>query len=73
MGLKETLRSIPRDELERIATEAGTTYVYLMEQVGGGHRQPSVGLTRRLVAASGGLIPAQELLPELFADESKAA
>jgi len=25
MGLKETLRSIPRDELERIATEAAGT------------------------------------------------
>lgn len=51
MNLKTWLKHTSRRERERVAQHAGTTLAYL-DQLAGGHRNPSPALARRLEQAS---------------------
>jgi DNA-binding transcriptional regulator YdaS (Cro superfamily) len=65
MDMKTFLKNTSPDEREALANRLGTSVAYFW-QIAGGHRKPSALLCRRLEAASGGLISAAELRPELF-------
>lgn len=68
MALKDVLAKMDREEVERIASEAGTTYVYLAEQLAGGHRKAGRSLAKRIIEAptNRGRITAEHLMPDLF-------
>ena len=58
------LRQLTKTELKTLATAAGTKPIYL-RQVSTGFRRPSITLALKLEHASGGLITARELRPDL--------
>lgn len=71
--LKELLRSLSAEELERVALACETTPDYLTEQVANGHRRASVGLAKRLVRElkDRGLT-LSDVRPDVYADERAA-
>lgn len=52
-------------ERDRVATAAGTSVGYLY-QIGGGHRKPSLELSKKLQAAAGGELTMSGLRPDLY-------
>jgi hypothetical protein len=64
--LKETLRGLPRRQVEAIARRAGTTAGYLTEQLANGHRRPSIRLAKRLIEEIPGSLELKDLRPDIF-------
>jgi hypothetical protein len=73
--LKVVLQQLPREAIERVASECKTTPEYLLEQVANGHRKASVRLARRLIQASdlAGLVELSDIRPDIWGDESLAS
>lgn len=65
MKLNDYLSELDVAGREAFATRAGTTTDYL-QQLKGGHRQPSVYLCKRFVEASGGILKLEELRPDVW-------
>lgn len=68
--LKEALKGLERDQIERIALDAGTTYDYLVEQLANGHRKPSIKLARKLVELLPGDHSLRDLRPDIFGEQA---
>jgi hypothetical protein len=71
MKMRDFLKSRSNAEREMVAAKAGTSVDYLW-QISGGHRKPSVALSRRLVDASDGALTLYELRPDIFDHPSKS-
>lgn len=64
MDITTYFKSHPIQARRELARAAGTKVIYL-RQIRHGHRRPSADLAIRLEHASGGLITARELRPDL--------
>lgn len=69
MLIKDFISKFGREELEVIALAAGTTLIYLADQVANGHRKPSPELAKKLVAVSNGRLTLPDLRPDLWGKE----
>ena len=67
MDAKRFICEFGWEEAERIAKEAGTTREYF-SQIAHGHRNASVPLAKRLVAASAGRLTLTGLRPDIYED-----
>lgn len=72
MKLSDYLEFLDASERQAFADRAGTTVDYL-QQLKGGHRKPSVELSRRFVSASNGKLKLHELRPDIWAPKESAA
>lgn len=64
MNAREYHDTHDKADLAELCAAAGTNYAY-WRQIAYGHRKPSWALARRLEDASGGLITARELRPDI--------
>ncbi len=65
MNMKEFLKSVKREERERLAIAVGSSVAYF-HQIAGGHRKPSARLCVMLETHSNGLIKKEDLRPDYF-------
>ncbi|MCP1446421.1 transcriptional regulator with XRE-family HTH domain [Pseudomonas sp. GGS8] len=63
--MQEWLKKATAKERDQVAAEAGTSVGYLY-QIAGGHRKPSLELSKKLQAASCGELTIQGLRPDLY-------
>lgn len=63
--MQEWLKKATAPERDRVAAEAGTSVGYLY-QIAGGHRNPSLELSKKLQAASKGELTIPGLRPDLY-------
>lgn len=68
--LKEALKALPKDRIESIAKQAGTTPDYLTDQLANGHRRPSIKLAKKLVRALPGALVLADLRPDLLEESA---
>ncbi len=64
MNMHAYLQQFSKAEIETLAAATGTKPIYL-RQIATGFRRPSIALALKLEHASGGLITARELRPDL--------
>lgn len=64
MNMAHYLKTLDPPALARFAHAVGTKVIYL-RQIGYGFRKPSIRLALNIEQASGGLITARELRPDL--------
>lgn len=63
--MQEWLKKATTPERDRVAAEAGTSVAYLY-QIAGGHRNPSLELSKKLQAATSGELTIAGLRPDLY-------
>ena len=69
MNIKQFISAFGRDDLALIAKRAGTTLIYLSDQIANGHRKPSPKLARKLTQASSGALTLSSLRPDIWPNE----
>lgn len=63
--MQEWLKKATASERDRVAAAAGTSVGYLY-QIAGGHRKPSLELSKKLQAATDGDLTMSGLRPDLY-------
>lgn len=66
MDLKTFMAEMPKEQREQLARELETTVDYLQFQIGGGHRQASPQLAKRIEEATRGIVKRHDLRPDIF-------